>query len=277
VGGFITESSLGWRWTSWMTLIMSAVCGVAGYKETSHQVILQTKAKKLQLETHNWALHSKLDEKKINLRTIFSVYLSRPLQMIFQEPILALITIYMAFIYGIIFLFFEAYPISFQKQRGWSNGVGALPFIAILLGIVTGSILIIVSTKTHFARSLAKNGRIVPEERLPLMMLGAVLLPIGLFWFAWTSSPRTSWIPQVLAGVPTGCGIFMIFLQGMNYIVDVYTINANSAIAANTMFRSLAGAAFLLFANYIYERLGVAWATSLLAFLCVLFLPVPFL
>lgn len=58
----------------------------------------------------------------------------------------------------------------------------------------------------------------------------------------------------------------MVFLQGLNYIIDVYMWNANSAIAANTFLRSFAGAGFPLFAAAMFKNLGVAWATSLLGF-----------
>jgi MFS transporter, DHA1 family, multidrug resistance protein len=132
-------------------------------------------------------------------------------------------------------------------------------------------------TKTRFARKMKKHGRVIPEERLPPMILGSVLLPIGLFWFAWTSSPHITWVPQVIAGIPIGWGILMIFLQGLNYIIDVYMWHANSAIAANTLIRSLAGAGFPLFATAMYHTLGVNWATSLLGFLCVAMIPAPIL
>ena len=107
------------------------------------------------------------------------------------------------------------------------------------------------------------------------MILGSFILPIGLFWFAWTSSPNITWVPQTLAGIPIGWGILMIFLQGLNYIIDVYMWHANSAIAANTFLRSLAGGGFPLFATAMYHTLGVAWATSLLGFLCIAMIPAP--
>ena len=107
------------------------------------------------------------------------------------------------------------------------------------------------------------------------MILGGGILPAGLFWFAWTSSPHINWAPQVVAGIPIGMGIYMIFLQGLNYIIDVYLMYANSAIAANTLLRSMAGAGFPLFATAMYHTLGVDWATSVLAFICVALFPVP--
>ena len=111
MGGFITQSSLGWRWTAWITLIMAALFGTIGFfliPETSHQKLLQQRAKRLRLETKNWALHSQRDTVRVDLHSIVHVYLFRPFAMIIQEPILLLITIYMGLIYGILYLFFES-------------------------------------------------------------------------------------------------------------------------------------------------------------------------
>jgi len=245
MGGFITQSYLGWRWTAWITLIMATFFGSVGLilvPETYAPVLLQRRAKKIRYETQNWAIHAKADEQRVDIHEIIVKYLFRPFTMLVLEPILILITIYLALIYGITYLLFEAFPISFQEQRGWNNGVGALPFLSITVGVIIGVTIITWVTKTRFARKLKKHGKVVPEERLPPMIVGAALLPIGLFWFAWTSSPDITWVPQVLAGIPIGCGILMIFMQGLNYIIDVYLMYANSALAANTLLRSLAGA-----------------------------------
>ncbi|PQE24511.1 mfs multidrug transporter protein [Rutstroemia sp. NJR-2017a WRK4] len=279
-GSFIVTSDLGWRWTAWITLILAAFFGTIGLflvPETSHPKILQNRAARLRFETKNWAIHSKADELQLDFHTILQTYLLRPFIMLAREPILLLITIYMMLIYGILYLFFEAYPISFQQHRGWAAGPAALPFIGILIGVVLGALTISYVTRTRFARKLQKHGRVIPEERLPPMILGSVILPIGLFWFAWTSDPNISWVPQVISGVFIGWGILMIFLQGLNYIIDVYMWHANSALAANTFLRSFAGAGFPLFAQYMYNGLGVAWATSLLGFLCLAMVPAPIL
>lgn len=280
MGGFITQSHLGWRWTAWITLIMASLFGTMGLfivPESSHSKILQNRAKNLRFETKNWAIHSKADENQVDFRSILRTYGLRPFIMLVKEPILLLVTLYLSLIYGILYLFFEAYPISFQEERGWNQGVGALPFLGILIGVILGSLTITWITKTRFARKFKKHGRVIPEERLPPMILGAFILPIGLFWFAWTSNSNITWVPQVISGVFIGWGILMIFLQGLNYIIDVYMWYANSAIAANTMLRSLAGGGFPLFATAMYHTLGVAWATSLLGFLCIAMIPAPIL
>jgi MFS transporter, DHA1 family, multidrug resistance protein len=231
MGGFITQSHLGWRWTAWITLIMCAFFGLIALvvvPESFPPVLLQRRAAKLRHETKNWALHSKLDETQISPRDICVKYILRPFQMLIMEPILLLVTLYLALIYGILYLFFEAYPISFQEVRGWNLGVGALPFLGITIGVILGGATISYITMTRFARKMKKHGKVIPEERLPPMIIGAVILPIGLFWFAWTSSPNISWVPQVLAGIPIGMGILMIFMQGLNYIIGQYYLSLTS-------------------------------------------------
>ena len=62
-----------------------------------------------------------------------------------------------------------------------------------------------------------------------------------------------------------------------NYLVDTYTIYAASVLAANSVLRSLFGFAFPLFATYMYENLGIHWASSIPAFLALACVPAPFL
>lgn len=76
-----------------------------------------------------------------------------------------------------------------------------------MIGIILGGITISIVTKTRFARKFKKHGRVIPEERLPPMIAGAFILPIGLFWFAWISNPNIAWVPQVIAGIPTRMGM----------------------------------------------------------------------
>ncbi|KAL9100802.1 MAG: hypothetical protein Q9163_003868 [Psora crenata] len=96
MGGYITESYLGWRWTQYISVIMAllfwAIAAVA-LPETSHSRILQSRAKKIRLQTHNWALHAEADEKEINMKIITERYLTRPFRMMWQEPILCLLAL----------------------------------------------------------------------------------------------------------------------------------------------------------------------------------------
>lgn len=105
----MTESYLGWRWTAWITIIMAALFGGIGLfviPETSAARILQLRARRLRFETQNWALHSKADTQQVTMKTIYTVYLIRPFVMLVQEPILSLMTAYMSYLYGVLYLLF---------------------------------------------------------------------------------------------------------------------------------------------------------------------------
>jgi len=167
--------------------------------ETFEPVLLQQRAKRLRYETKNWTLHAKSEEKLVGLKVIAHNYLLRPFVMLALEPILVLVTLYMGFIYGFLYLCFEAYPISFQEECDWNMGVGELPFIAITVGVLCGCGIIIFSTKVRFQRVREKFGKVIPEEWLISMMIGGVLLPAGMFCIGWTSSPSITWVPQVIS------------------------------------------------------------------------------
>ncbi|KAH8812197.1 synaptic vesicle transporter [Xylogone sp. PMI_703] len=276
-GGFIVQSHLGWRWTAWITLIFASffcLVSIVVIPETYAPILLQRRNARLRLDTGNTALP---EIRRPTLGDIVTRYLLRPMQMLFLEPILLCVSLYQALIYGILYLTFEAYPVSFTEDRGWQNaGVAALPFIGILVGVNIGILAIIYDSKMNIAHKMKTQGYFAPEERLPLMMIGSFLLPAGLFWFGWTSDPHITWVPQVIAGVPIGFGVIVIFMQGLNYIIDVYMKFANSALAANALLRSAFGGAFPLFAVQMFHKLGVNWAASLLGFLTAAMVPIPF-
>ncbi|KAI3293272.1 hypothetical protein DTO002I6_4923 [Penicillium roqueforti] len=278
VGGFITISYLGWRWTEYITAIWAfaiSSIGILVVPETFEQTLLTQRAKRLRTKSKNWALHAKAEEKVVSYQDIAVQYLLRPFQMLVQEPILLLITLYMGFIYGFLYTCFVAYPVSFQEQRGWNDGIGALPFVAFICGVFCGCLIIIAFSLTRYRTFILRNGRVQPEERLIPMIIGGILLPVGMFWFGWTSDPHIIWVPQVISGAFLGSGVLLIFLQGLTYIVDVYPMYTNSAMAANSFFRSWLGAGFPMFAPPLFHNLGVDWAMTLLGCLTVALFPVP--
>lgn len=172
---------------------------------------------------------------------------------------------------------FAAFPIVYEKGRGWSEGITGLSFIGILIGIILSTICTFPMYFRYKKKALSAPGRLSPEERLPDSFYGAIALPIGLFWFAWTNSPSIHWAVSIAAGIPFGFGMVMVFLPVLNYLIDAYTIYAASVLAANAALRSFFGAAFPLFTTPMYENLGIHWASSIPAFLALACVPLPFL
>ncbi|KAK3651551.1 hypothetical protein LTR56_005693 [Elasticomyces elasticus] len=233
------------------------IIGLYIVPETLAPVLLQRKAARLRQETKNWALHSKLDEEPVKFGLLMRKYGLRPIQMITHEPILIVMTIYISLVYGILYLIFFAFPISYEYDRHWDFGISSLPFIGIFLGCIIACCIMSWETLHVFMPKMNKAKTVIPEERLPPMMAGSIILVIGLFWFAWTSFPSINPWPQIISGVFIGCGIIMVFMPAVIYLVDVYLFEANSALAANAFVRSIVAAAFPLFSTYMYESLGV--------------------
>lgn len=244
VGGFITESSLGWRWTEYLVGILGCIAfllDLVFLQETYPPVILVSKAAELRRRTKNWGIHSKQEEIEIDVKELITKNFSRPMRLLFTEPIVFLISLYMSFIYGILYLFLTAYPLVFEGVYGMSAGIGGLPFLGMVVGMLAAGVYI-VCTQNAYNRKLDANGGVpIPEWRLVPVIIGGAAFAGGLFCkpncmialcetdyelgFAWSGySGKVHWIVPTLSGLLTGFGLLAIFLQLMNYLVDAYLI-----------------------------------------------------
>lgn len=281
VGGFVGES-VGWRWVAGVVTIFTGLLWMFGtllVPETYAPVLLKRRAEKLSRLTGK-AYVSKMenDKGKQRLTAIYKVALSRPWVLLFREPIVLLLSIYVAIVYGTLYLTFPAFPIVYQENRHWSQGVGGLAFIGVAIGMALGILLTIYDNR-RYNKIAAKQpgGSAPPEERLPPTMVGAIVLPVGLFIFAWTNGPAIHWLISVVFSGALGFGNVMLFLSVTNYLIDTYTIYAASVLAANAVLRSIFGAVFPLFTTYMFANLGIHWASSVPAFLALACAPLPFL
>ena len=272
VGSYVTER-YGWRWTAWVTLIMFASLepfALFALRESSPKRILIAKAKRLRSKGRPECV-TPAEEEKVDVRALINTYLSKPLRLFCLEPILVVLTVYQTFVYGLLYLAYQTLPLAFER-RGWSVTTSTLPFVAVLLGCLCAPAVIMTFTLTWFKRRYeARDGVIVPEDRLPPMILGAAILPLALVWFGWSMS--THWFAQVLAAYFIGASVILIFISGIVYIVDVYTSCANSAVSIQVVFRSVFAASFPLWTRYLYNALGLEWMYTLLAGVGALLFP----
>lgn len=185
VGGFIVDdASLRWRWTMYISSIMGWLSfGLTLFLAESYApAILVAKAGRIRRETKNFAIHAKQEEIEVDFKQLLNNNFSRPIRLLVTEPIVFLITLYMSFIYGLIYLFLGAYPIVFEDVHGMNAGVGRLPFIALIIGQFLGGIYILFEQASYQRKLKKNNGVQVPEWRLPPVIVGAVCFSIGLFW-----------------------------------------------------------------------------------------------
>lgn len=248
--------------------------------ETYPPVLLRKRAATLsKLSGKVYRSRIDIDQGKVTLGEAFSTGLKRPWVLLFCEPIVLLLSLYHAIIYGILYMLFSAFPIVYRQGRGWNEGVGGLPFVAVAIGVLMAIVYVITFDNKMYMKKVVASGvgYTTPEARLPMCIVGGIALPIGLFWFAWTNGPEVHWAVSVVAAIPFGFGMVLIFLSIMNYLIDSYTIFAASVLAGNGIIRSCFGAAFPLFTTQMYEGLGIHWASSIPAFLAIACTPLPFL
>ncbi|GAC73259.1 synaptic vesicle transporter SVOP and related transporters [Moesziomyces antarcticus T-34] len=282
-GGFLGESA-GWKWVIGFLAIFAAIITVLGavsMPETYAPVLLRWRAKKLSEVTGRHYI-CKLDKgRDLRLKTQFKVALSRPWLLLFYEPIVSLLSIYIAVIYGVLYSLFAAFPLVFQRGRGWSPGIGGLAFLGVLVGMLIALAYIIFFENPRYIRIANKFGGIAPPEtRLVPAMIGAVAIVIGLAIFAATDSPDLPWIAPIIGGGPFGLGMVLIFLSTMSYLTDAYLIYAASVLASNSVIRSLFGFAFPLFTTDMYQiggKNGIHWGPAIAGLLALICLPFPFI
>lgn len=252
------------------------VLDVVFIDESYAPVLLTEKARSLRRTTGDWALHAAWEEKDVLLGDLAVKFGLRPLQML-ATPICLAVTVYSSFIYAVFYASLASFPIVFEQTRGWNGLVGSLPFLAVLLGILTGAAVSWLNQR-HYNRALAANDFFpVPEARLPPMKIASVVLAAGLFLIGWTSTPRVPWIATVVGVAMMGFGYYTIFTSAVNYLVDTFHRWGASALAANTFARSVLAAVLPLLVRPWYARLGNGWSFTVLGVFAVLNIPIPFL
>ncbi|GME75770.1 unnamed protein product [Ambrosiozyma monospora] len=257
VGGYIGDN-VGWRWIYWVMLIFSGVVyalTVVFIPETSHTIILKKRAKKLRKLTGDDRYRAIIELKTRTLGEVAKTTLLRPMVLL-SEVIVFLITIYMSIIYGLLYMFFFAYPIVYMEGKGWSASKTGLMFIPVAGGVFLSCACAPIINKNYNnrARPYRERGELPPAElRLIPMMFSCWFVPIGLFSYAWSSYSWVSWAGPCFSGLACGFGFNMLYNPANNYIVDSYQHYAASALAAKTFIRSIWGACVPLFTNQSME------------------------
>ncbi|KAH6663393.1 major facilitator superfamily domain-containing protein [Halenospora varia] len=280
ISGFL-ELKENWRWNFYVLLWLAGITELFMFTipETNPPIVLLNKARrirKLKIEGYE-DVKAPVEATDRTLVGIYKVALTRPWKIL-VDPISLMVAIYLSFVYTLLYMLFSIYPIVFQKKRGWNSGVGELPLIGTIVGAVIGGMIIFINSARDKKRlETGYKGR--AEDRLsPIAMIGGIMFPITMFWFAWTAEYNSiHWIVPTIAGVFLATSIELIFVAYMNYLTDTYLMYAASAVAANTICRSAAGASAPLFTTYMFDALGVGGGGSLIAGVATLLAPIPFI
>ncbi|KAL5363336.1 major facilitator superfamily domain-containing protein [Aspergillus floccosus] len=287
-----------WRWIYYSHAIVAGVFTIViflFFKETRGSVILSRKAAALnkyyealeaaghfgvimvdsqpyeeKLKRIRWKVKS--DEQRQSLGQMISISCYRPFHMLCTEPVVFFFSLWAAFSWAVLYLQFGSVPLVFQTNHGFNVEQSGAVFTSMCVAVIFATIISIYQEK--IAMRFWKLPR-TPEARLYFVCVQSALMPIGLFWFGWTSFSSVPWIVPTLAVGCATMGILSIYLAVFNYLADTYHRYASSAIAAQSCCRNLLGGVFPLITNALFTNLGYPGASSLLGGIGALLTLVP--
>ena len=294
--GFII-GRMSWRWVFWPQVIFLGATMIAIFilfKETRGSVLLSRKARKInkfldKLQAQQDAVgerstrgsvpltitryHVAADASRSSLPHLLYLSLTTPFKFLFTEPVVFFFSLWAAFAWGVLYMTLNVLPLVMSTNHHFNTEQQGAVFASLIVGVLLALILSI--SQETIARRYYPKLLQAPEGRLYFACLEAALLPIGLFWFGWTSSPTIPWIVPLLGMGCAMMGIFSIYLAVFNYLADVYHRYASSALACQSFCRNILAAVFPLFSRYLFNGIGFPAASSLLGGIAALLTVVP--
>lgn len=214
VGGFINQYA-SWRWTFYVLIIWSAANLAMIFflvPETYHPVLLRLKARNLRKSTGEERWHAPMEKTNKSIPKTIAMSLQRPFQLLFLEPMCLNLCLFSAILLGILYLFFGAFPIVFGGNHDFTLSQTGMSFLGIFVGMILGCVTDPFWHK-NYVRLIKQReertgevGGSEPEYRLPPAIAGAVLVPIGLFMFGWTTYRSVHWIVPIIGSCIFGMG-----------------------------------------------------------------------
>ncbi|KAG2120539.1 MFS general substrate transporter [Suillus discolor] len=274
-GGLISASPhLGWRWVQWVHAMFTGAFMLAVIllmNETRSSIILTHIAKDTRKMTGDPRYRSSAEIDKPNMTSLIKTSCTRPLYFLFTEPIVQSISLWIGIIWGILYCLFESVTAEFQSVYNFSVGDTGFVLLCQSVGAIIG-FMANMYQESLYRKHFSTKGQ---EARLYMPCIAAVVLPIMMFIYAWTASPNIPWIVSLIALTAFMSGVFVIFQVSILYVADCYGPYASSAQAGQSLARNVMGLMFPLFTQQMFASMTYKWGLTLMALLCVLMAPTP--
>ena len=281
IGGFVTDYG-NWRWIFYATSIAEAVLQCSSFlylSETHSPTIVARRNRQIRNETSIAGQQSSDRHQRQRKARAVGSSLLRPLRLLSTQPIVQILSLWYAYLYGVMYLVISTYPRLWTDSYNERVSIGGVNYVSLGLGYALGSLICTLLLDRIYLKLKTKNrdkGR--PEFRLPLMVPASLLVPVGIFAYGWSAQVRTHWIVPNIGVTIFSVGTIISYQCITNYLVDAYPRYAASATGAVAVLRGLTGFGFPLFAPYMYDRLGYGWGNSTLGFVAIILgIPAPFL
>lgn len=267
----------GWRWAFYFFSILMGCISVfltVFMPETYEKTLLTWKAQRLRRLIGNPRIvslgeteHSHLTTRQLAIDTLW-----RPFEIMIREPVVLLIDVYLALVYAVLYVWFEAFPIVFTDVYHFTVMETGAAYLTTAIGVFVGSLGYMVYVYHNFTKRLLNKEPLYPELFLPLAIVGAVLMPIGLFVFGWTAAKDIHWMGPMMGAGIFGASCFLTFQPLLNYLGMSFPRYIASVFAGAALSRSFIAGAFPLFGRALFNNLAtsrfqVGWGSSIIGFI----------
>ncbi|KAH8677822.1 major facilitator superfamily domain-containing protein [Xylariales sp. PMI_506] len=279
IGGYIAEGA-GWRWTCWLVVILSSIMSILSFatlRETYRPLLLDRRVRSLVKETGREDWKAALPYTKTGKGALMRS-LVKPLRLLVTTPTILIPALSVSVIYGFFYLVISTMATIFQEVYRFSVGASGLAYLGFGIGLVFGNIVFgVLSDRAFKALVKSTGGTPKPEMRLAPICLGSPLAFVALLLYGWGVDKDVHWMLPVVGTAVYGVALVTFMLPVTTYLIEVYKQNAAGPVGANAMLRQFVGALLPLCANNLYARLGQGWGNTLLAFIALIFAPIPYL
>ncbi|KAJ1594726.1 hypothetical protein NDA11_002797 [Ustilago hordei] len=267
------SKNLGWPYVFWLLGLFGLVLELVLLlvPETYAPVI----AKKGKLKED---IHPKVSWSR-KAQSLLVLNLGRPLNMMLREPIVMCANFYLSFFFALMYVFFASWPLIFGPPGIYRLDAvyTGITFLPMALGGILAALLLPLCER-YYVRRCKAAGMPVPEAKLLPSFFAPPLVAVGLLWAGWLGRRSIPYEVTMLAGIPIGAAMVLVFQGWIGYLGDCYRLYSSSAIAATVIGRSLSGATIPLSTHRLHEKLGgIAYLYTMLAGLVLLTTPIPYL
>jgi MFS family permease len=196
IGGVMVQE-VSWRWLFFVMSIFNSIIVllfIFFLPETHRQTLLARKAdrlRKLTGEPHQ-AEHNASAPTLVNR---LKVALVRPVLMLCTQPAIQLCSLMMGLQFGFLYIALSTFSNLWTDRYHQSSTASGLHYLAIVTGYMVALQVGGWATDRIWAWLKAKNGgETQAEYRVPMLVPGVVLVPVGLLWYGWAAEQRLHWI-----------------------------------------------------------------------------------
>ena len=196
IGGYVFAAQ-GWQWTQWVTLMLALAAYLlgVGMPETYPREIIGARARRLGVPHDLMPAAS-----GTTLKAMLQITLFTPFKMLFSEPLVIGISLYLGLNFAVIFSFFVSIPVVLNAVYNFDIQQIGLAFIAAIAGSLLAAATSIFIDRLARPETLTANhdGVLDIEYRLYPAMIGGFGITASLFWIGWTASPTIRWASPVI-------------------------------------------------------------------------------